>query len=323
MPKEVVFLSGLNGSGASYYAEYLVNNHPEVEIHGSIRGYSSSNTNNILPIKNKLHLHQMDLLDLSSIIRAFQESKPTRIVHLAAHANVSVAFKTPLAVVSNNFISTANLLEAIRIVCPDACLQIISTSEVYGSPKTYPIREDFPLDPRNPYSVSKLASEQLAVAYFHSYGIKVIVLRSFSYINPKRGDLVASAFAMQVARIECGLQDVVNHGYLESIRSFLDIRDMVEAYWLAFDKCEPATPYHVGGGQPIMVGMLLQILKYKSRVPIIGIEDKKLIRPIDVFAQVPDITKFVNQTGWKPQYTLDESMDWLLNYYRKVVQNER
>jgi GDP-4-dehydro-6-deoxy-D-mannose reductase len=323
MKKEIIFLTGLNGSGASFYAEYLINNHPEVEIHGGIRWHSSSNLNNISHIKDKLNIHEMDLLDLSSIIRAFQISKPTKIVHLAAHANVSVAFKTPLAVVSNNFISTANLLEAIRIVCPDACLQIISTSEVYGSPKTYPIKEDFPLDPRNPYSVSKLASEHLAVSYFHCYGIKVIVLRSFSYINPRRRDLVASAFAMQVARIEVGLQDVVKHGYLESIRSFLDIRDMVRAYWVAFDKCEPATPYHIGGGQPIMVGMLLSILKYKATRPIIGIEDKSLLRPIDVVAQVPDVSKFYKQTGWTPKYTLDESMYWLLNECRKVVKNER
>ncbi len=318
--KEIVFLTGINGSGASYFAEYLINNHPDVEVHGGIR---SSNVNNISHIINKLKIHQMDLLDLSSIIRAFQICKPTKIVHLAAHANIAIAFKTPLAVVSNNVISTANLLEAIRIVCPDACLQIISTSEVYGSPKIYPIKEDFPVDPRNPYSVSKLASEQLAVSYFHCYGIKVIVLRSFSYINPKRKDLVASAFAYQVARIECGLQDVLYHGYLESTRSFLDIREMVEAYWIAFDKCEPGTPYHIGGGQPVMIGMLLRILKYKSRVPIIGIEDKKLFRPIDVVAQVPDVSKFHKQTGWTPRYTLDESMDWLLNYYREYVKNEK
>lgn len=316
-------ITGITGAGGSYLADYICENHKDVKVYGLHRWHSATHLNNVEGNKNNITLLEADLTDLSSVIRALNIAKPDKVFHLAAYANVKKAFETPISVVSNNILSTLNLLEAMRICCPDATLLIASTSEVYGSPREYPINEDYRLDPRNPYSVSKLASEKLAVSYFHSYGIKVIVTRAFSYINPRRRDLVASAFAYQVARIEANLQDVVYHGYLESIRSFIDCRDLVEAYWIASEKCEPVEVYHIGGGQPVMIGMLLSILKYKSRVPIIGIEDKKLLRPVDVVAQVPDVSKFYNQTGWTPKYTLDQSMDWLLNYYREVVENER
>lgn len=322
MSKEIVFLTGLNGSGASYIAEYLINNQPHVEVHGGIRWHSSSNMNNLSNIKNKIIIHEMDLLDPPSIVRILDKIKPDKIMHLAAHANVSVSFKTPLSVINNNIMSTANLLESIRMVCPNTTLLIASTSEVYGNPKTYPIKEDFPVNPMNPYSVSKLASEQLAVSYFHSYGIKVIVTRAFSYINPRRHDLVATAFAMQIARIEAGQQECLYHGFLESIRAFIDVRDIAEAYWIASEKCEPGTPYHIGGGQPYLVGMLISIMKYKINRPFVCVEDKKLLRPVDVFAQVPDTTKFYEATGWKPKYTLDESLTWLLNECREYVKKE-
>lgn len=314
-----VLITGITGAGGSYLADYIAKNQPQVNIYGLHRWHSATHLSNIAESKDKIKMLECDLLDLSSIIRALKIAKPDKIFHLAAYANVRKAFDTPLSVVHNNFMGTANLLEAIRMECPNTALQICSTCEVYGSPKTYPIKEDYPLNPTNPYSVSKLASEKLAVSYFHSYGIKVIITRAFSYINPRREDLVASAFAHQVARIEAGLQDMVRHGNLESIRSFIDVRDIAEAYWIASEKCEPGEPYHIGGGQPVMVGMLLSILKYKSRVPIICYEDKKLLRPVDVVAQVPDVSKFNEITGWRPKYSLDESMGWLLDYYREVV----
>lgn len=321
--KEIVFISGINGSGASYFAEYLAENHPNVEIHGNVRWHSTSNFNNLKKIKDKVIVHESDLLDLPSIIRIFRKIKPTKVMHMAAHANVRVAFDTPLAVLHNNIVSTANLLEACRLECPDVTFQQCSTSEVCGTPKETPITEDHPLNPTNPYAVSKLTAEKLAVCYFNNWGIKVIVTRAFAYVNPRRHDLVATNFAMQVARVEAGLQDVVNHGNLESIRVFIDVRDMAEAYWIASEKCEPGIPYNVGGENPIMVGMLLSILKYKARCPIIGTQDRKLFRPSDITNQVPDITRFYKQTGWKAKYTLDESMDWLLNECRNYVKENK
>lgn len=318
-----VLITGITGAGGSYLAEYIINNHPDVKVYGLHRWHSATHLNNIDGIKNKVILLETDLNDLSSVIRALQISKPDKIFHLAAYANVRKCFDTPLSVISNNIMGTANLLEGIRLTCPDTCLQICSTCEVYGNHKTEaPVTEDSPLNPQNPYSVSKLTAEKLAISYFHTWGIKVIVTRAFSYINPRRLDLVASAFAYQIAKIEAGKQDVLNHGNMESWRSFIDVRDIAEAYWIASERCHPGIPYNIGGGHPMMVGMLFSIMKYNARTPIVGVRDKRLLRPVDVDYQIPDISRFENQTGFKARHSLDESLHWLLENMRELVKNE-
>lgn len=317
----VVITGGL-GSGGSYLAEYIIKNHPDYQVWIPARWHSTSSMRNIEHIKDKVKIVECDLNDLPSIIRFLQECDPVKIFNMAATANVAVAFKTPLAVMQNNIFSTANLLEAVRIVCPDTTFVHCSTSEVCGNPREFPITEDHPLNPCNPYAISKLTTEKLAICYFNSWGIKTIITRAFAYINPRRYDLVASNFALQIAKIESGKQDIMRHGNLQSIRTFMDVRDMAEAYWISSEKCEPGQPYNLGGENPIMVGVLFQILKYKARVPIIHEQIKDLMRPTDITNQVPDISKFYKQTGWKSKISLDESMKWLLDHMREVVKNE-
>jgi len=311
-----VLISGITGSGGSYLAEYILENHPDVEVWGICRWHSTTTLINIKNIKDKIVLRESDLLDISSIIRVLQDCKPAKIFHLAAYANVRKCFDTPLSVLNNNIMGTANLLEAVRLTCPDTVIQMCSTSEIYGTPLTTPIKEDHPMQPPNPYSVSKLAQERLAWAYYKSWGLNVVITRMFAYINPRRRDLFASAFASQVVDIEKGHKDVLNHGNLESIRTLIDVRDAMRAYWIASEKCEYGEAYNIGGNIPITVGKVLEKLIHKSTVPIITEQDKSLLRPTDITSQIPDTTKFDTLTGWKPKYTLDESIKFLLNFYR-------
>ncbi len=318
-----VLITGGAGSGGSYLCDYILKNHPEYTIWIPMRWHSDSALRNIKHLKDKVNIRECDLNDLPSIVRLLQEAKPNKIFNMAATANVAVAFRTPLAVMQNNIFATANLLEAVRMACPDTTFVHCRTSEVCGNPKEFPITEDHPLNPSNPYAISKLATEKLAVCYFNSWGIKTIITRAFAYINPRRYDLVASNFALQVARIEAGKQDILTHGNLQSIRTFMDVRDMCEAYWVASEKCEPGVSYNIGGKNPIMVGILYQILKYKARVPIIHSQESYLMRPSDITNQVPDISRFYNQTGWKSKISLDESLTWLLEHMREVVKYEQ
>src|SRR5882672_4484309 len=168
-----ILITGIAGSGASYLAEYIVQNHPEIQVHGISRWHSTASKKNIESIKNKIILHECDLNDLGSIIRVLREVKPKKIFHMAATANVKVCFDTPLAVLQNNIMSTANLLEAVRIECPETIFQHCSTSEIYGNPITTPITEDHPLAPVNIYAVSKLSAEKTAMAYYHSWKLNI------------------------------------------------------------------------------------------------------------------------------------------------------
>ena len=314
-----ILITGIVGSGGSYLAEWIVENHPEVKVHGFQRWHSTTSQYNLEAVKDKIILHEVDMLDLSSMARVLREIKPTRIFNMASHANVRVAFDTPIAVLQNNIMSTANLLEAIRLECPETLYHHCSTSEVYGNPETYPITEEHPMKPVNPYAVSKLAQEALVFAYYKSFGLRVIITRMFAYINPRRRELFATAFAKQVARIEYGLQDILYHGNLDSLRTLIDVRDAMETYWVACDKCEIGVPYNVGGNVIISVGEFLNILCSYSKVPIICKQDPGLMRPVDVTRQVPDISKFEKATSWKPKYSFDDSVKFLLDHVRKEI----
>ena len=219
---------------------------------------------------------------------------------------------------------TANLLEAVHLAEIKPIIQICSTSEVYGQvdPKNVPIREDCPINPVNPYAVSKLTQDALGYTYFKSYGIPIIRTRMFAYLNPRRADLFATSFAMQVARIEAGLQKELLHGNLDSTRTLIDVRDAMESYWIATTKGKPGEVYNIGGKTIIKVGEFLDVLKKLAKCPIPSRVDPSLLRPTDVTLQIPDTSKFENETGWKPRYSFEESVAFLLEHCRSEVKKE-
>ncbi len=318
-------ITGISGSGGSYLADYIVENHPEVEVHGISRWHAAGTEKNLENSRSKIKMHECDLNDFSALFRILREVKPDVIFNLAAHANVRASFVNPLAVMENNTRSTANLLEAIRLAEIDPVVQICSTSEVYGQvdPQNVPIKEDCPLNSSNPYAASKVFQDMLGYVYFRSYGMKVIRTRMFTYINPRRHDLFATAFALQVARIEAGLQKELLHGNLDSVRTPLDVRDAMASYWAAAEKCEFGEVYNIGGTRSIKVGEFLDLLKKHAKAEIPSRVDPALLRPSDVTLQIPDNSKFTEATGWQPRYSFEESVKFLLDYCRAYVANEK
>ncbi|MHC4690207.1 MAG: GDP-mannose 4,6-dehydratase [Planctomycetota bacterium] len=315
--KEKILITGITGSGGSYLAEYILKHHPDVEVWGICRWHSTTSLLNISTIKDKVVVRECDLLDISSIIRTLKDCMPTKIFHLAAYANVRKCFDTPLSVVHNNIMGTANLLEAVRLICPDSIVQMCSTSEVYGNPLFTPMTEHHPIQPVNPYSVSKLTQESLGYSYYQSWGLKVVTTRMFAYINPRRTDLFATSFAKQVVDIENGKLDVLKHGNLDSVRTLIDVRDAMESYWIASEKCKFGEAYNIGGNDVISVGEFLSKLKDISTCEIVSEQDPSLLRPVDITLQIPDVSKFKEATGWKPKYNLEESVEFLLESLRE------
>lgn len=314
-------ITGGTGSGGSYLADYILENHPEYEVWMTSRWHSTSVLKNIEHIKDRIIVKECDLTDLSSVIRLLVECNPERIFNLASTANVRISFDTPIAVFNNNSISTMNLFEAVKMICPMAIIQHCSTSEVLGNPTEFPMTENHPIRPVNPYSASKVAQEALAYSYAQSWGLRIVISRAFAYINPRRRDLFASSFAYQIAEIEADKRQFLSHGNLNSVRTLVDVRDMAHAYWLLCEKGEYASPYNIGGKDIISVKELLQELIKHAQCPIKTELDKNLLRPKDVTKQIPDISKFIKATGWEPKYTLYESLEWLLNHARKEVSN--
>lgn len=313
-------ITGIAGSGGSYLAEHIIQAHPEVEVHGLVRWHSTTAADNLAAVRDKITLYEADLNDVGSVFAAMEAVKPDVIFHLASHANVSASFHTPHAVISNNVLSTLNLFEAVRMAKIDPILQLCSTSEVYGrvDPKHVPITEDCPIQPASPYAVSKVTQDLLGSSYWMSYKMRIIRTRMFAYLNPRRTDLFATSFARQVAWIEAGLQkNEIVHGNLDSVRTLIDVRDAMRAYWDAAIWCEPGEVYNIGGVTVMKVGQFLEKLIALASVPLTTRCDPALLRPTDVTLQIPCVQKFVKATGWRPRYSFDESLADLLAHWRR------
>ena len=144
----------------------------------------------------------------------------------------------------------------------------------------------------------------------------------FTYFNARRGNLFASSFADQIVKIENRKQKILRHGNLNSQRTVLDIRDAMEAYYLAAIKGVPGEIYNIGGQYKVTVEKILFKLMNISKKNIETLIDKKLLRPKDINYQVPSSTKFIRQTKWKQKYTLAQSLNYLLNESREKFKFE-
>lgn len=319
-----VLITGITGFVGSHLCEYLIREHPEVRIYGLARWRSP--LDNLKEINQSLYtLLSGDLHDQGSLVRVLEESKPDAIFHLAAQSYVQTSFTAPVDTLLTNVIGTTNLLEAVRTLKIDPVIHICSSSEVYGqvTEKEIPIDEFCPLRPASPYAVSKVGEDMVAMQYYLSYGIKTIRTRMFSHTGPRRGKVFAtSAFARQIALIEAGKQEpIIKVGNLDSIRTFEDVRDAVDAYWKIVTICTPGEVYNIGGNITMTIGEMLSTLQSMSNYEgEIKVEtDPNLLRPSDVTLQIPNATKFSSETGWTPKISFEETMLDLLNYWRNNV----
>jgi GDP-mannose 4,6-dehydratase len=318
-----VLITGITGFVGSHLVEYILANHPQTEIHGIKRWRSPKD--NIRHVLDKVKLYDCDLRDLGSLIRVFGEVKPDVIFHLAAQSFVPTSYNAPADTLDTNVIGTCNLLEAVRILKLDPVIHICSSSEVYGQvkPDDLPIRESCPLRPVSPYAVSKVGEDMLAFMYWQAYKLRTIRTRMFTHSGARRGEVfVDSWFALQVARIEAGLQEpVVRVGNLQSVRTFADVRDTVRAYWLLAEKCPPGEVYNIGGDITMtireMLDQLLAMTNFKGKIEVR--QDPALIRPADVTLQIPSSEKFKAATGWKPEIPYRQTLLDMLNYWRSEI----
>lgn len=318
---ERVLVTGITGFVGSFLAEYILENHPEIKIFGTMRW--RSRPENVEHIKNKLHLIECDLTDASSVRKTIERIKPDWIFHLAAQSFVPTSWHAPSDTMTTNAIGQINVFEALRELKKDTKVQIAGSSEEYGMVYSdeLPIKETNPLRPLSPYGVSKVAQDLLGYQYFMSYKMPIIRTRAFNHSGPRRGEVfVESNFAKQIASIERGLQEpVIKVGNLEAKRDYTDVRDIVRAYWLVLEKGIPGEVYNISSGKYYQIGEVLEKLLSLSKVKIKVEQDPARLRPSDVPVLLGDNSKFKKATGWKPEIPFDQTLKDILEYWHQCL----
>jgi GDP-4-dehydro-6-deoxy-D-mannose reductase len=262
----------------------------------------------------------LDVADLALVDDAVRRLRPDAIVHLAGRSSVAASHADAHGVFAVNYLGTRALLASAARHAPRARVLLAGTGQVYGSARAGapPFREDAPLRPASPYAWSKAAADLLGADYA-SRGLAVIRARAFNHTGAGQSELFAAgSFARQLAEIEAGLREpVLRVGNLDSVRDFLDVDDVVDAYVCLLDPDVAPGCYNVASGRGRPMREVLDVLVSHARVrPRIEV-DARLLRPAE--ASVGDAARLTAATGWKPKRSLDDCLARLLAAWREQL----
>ncbi len=264
-----------------------------------------------------------DLRDRQSVVDLIDRSRPDFVFHLAAQAFVPQSWTEAWDTYETNLRSQINLFDALLKRGGAARVLVIGSNEEYGKIEfaQLPLREDSPLRPDSPYGVSKIAQDFMGLQYFLSYRLPVVRVRPFNHIGPRQSEkFVASAFAKQIASIEAGLvPPVIKVGNLSAQRDFTDVRDMARAYRLAIEQGEPGEVYNIGSGAPRSIQSLLDALLRFSAEAIRVEVDPDRLRPSDTPISYCDASRFAARTGWAPAIPFEQTLQDVLDDWRRRV----
>ena len=263
---------------------------------------------------------EVELLNREAVRSAVAKCAPGVIYHLAGAPHAGQSWARATDALAINVLATHHVLDAIRTTRMAIRVVVPSSAYVYR-PADHALREDDPLEPANPYAVSKIATELAAQRAARYDGIHVVIARAFNHVGPRQEpSFFASAVARQVALIEAGRQEpVIRVGNVDTRRDFTDVRDTVRAYIALAQHGQPGRIYNVCTGQARVVRELLEGLVRLSRVPVTIEPDPARFRPNDTPLLLGDPSRITHEVGWEPTVLFEHTLRDLLDYWRHAV----
>lgn len=267
----------------------------------------------------------LDVTDKAAVLAVVERWQPTHVLHLAGIAAPGLAGLQPELAWRVHVFGALNLAEAILARVPDCVLLHVGSGLIYGQSahSGLPLDEYALLAPLDEYGVTKAAAD-LAIGAWARKGLRSVRLRPFNHTGPGQSeDFVVPAFAMQIARIEAGLEaPVMQVGNLDAARDFLDVRDVARAYVLALaqaDAIEAGEIFNIASGIAWRIGDILDQLLAASKADIQVVKDETRMRPSDLPKVVGNAEKARNELGWQPRHAFDTTLGDVLNYSRREV----
>ena len=300
-------ITGVTGQDGSYLAELLLEK--GYEVHGMVRRASTEKFERIEHIRERITLHQGDLLDQRSLVDALRASKPSEIYNLAAMSFVAVSWIQPTLTAEFTGVGVTRMLEAMREVCPQARFYQASSSEMFGKVREVPQTELTPFYPRSPYGVAKAYGHFITVNYRESYDLHATSGILFNHESPRRGlEFVTRKITWHAAAIKHGLAKELRLGNLDAERDWGYAKDYVEAMWLMLQREDPQD-YVIATGEAHSVRECCQVAfdeaglgDFERYVTI----DPAFVRPAEVDHLIGDASKAERDLGWKPRTSFEQ-----------------
>lgn len=332
-------ITGITGQDGSYLAELLLEK--GYNVYGIWRRKATVDYGNIAHLKDRITLIYADMTDAVSLVTAMKISQADEVYNLAAQSFVSTSWDTPIGTADINAIGVTNMLEAIRIVKPEAKFYQASTSEMFGMVQEIPQRETTPFYPRSPYGVAKLYGHWITKNYRESYGMFACSGILFNHESERRGlEFVTRKITDAAVRISLGLQEYVELGNLDAKRDWGHSKDYVRAMWLMLQQDTP-DDYVIATNETRTVREFaetafrcvgIDVIWQGSGADEIGINkangstivkiNRDFFRPAEVDFLLGDPSKAEEKLGWKRDISFSELVERMVRNDLDIVRNE-
>ena len=320
-------ITGINGQDGSYLTELLLEK--GYEVHGILKRNSVAE-NQTARLDDTYHLiknnlYYADMTDMASLVRVLQEVQPDEIYNLAAQSHVRISFDQPIYTAQTVAIGTMNLLEGIRLICPNVRMYQASSSEMFGNSIDEDgfQRETTPMNPTSPYGCSKVFGYNLLRNYRNSYNLFLSNGILFNHESQRRGtNFVTNKVVKEAVKIKNGLSNELMLGNLKATRDWGHSKDYVNCMWLILQHDTP-DDFVCSTGISHSVKDLCDYvftkldLDYRDYVGI----DEKYFRPEELDDLKGDCTKAKEVLGWEHEYTFESMLDEMIGYQKKLYMN--
>lgn len=258
-----------------------------------------------------------NLLEPASLDAWLQAGVPDAVIHLAGQTFVPAAFKDPAHTLQVNLLGTLNLLQALKRAGFNGTFLFVSSGDVYGqvAEADLPITEALAPKPRNPYAVSKVAAELLCQQWGYAEGWRMLIARPFNHIGPgQAASFVVPSMAQQIAGAGTGAQRLtLEVGDIDVTRDFLDVRDVISAYFALLEHGRSGEIYNLCSGVERTVRELILQMARLAGVSVDLVQDPSRLRPVDQRRVVGSAEKLQQDTGWKPSISITETLQSVLS----------
>jgi GDPmannose 4,6-dehydratase len=299
-------ITGISGQDGTYLAQWLLEQ--GYEVHGTVRQPPAEAVLRCKSLRERVELHQADLLDQETLVRLLQRVQPREVYHLAARSFVPASWEQPVADGEFTALGVVKLLEAVRKTDRGIRVFQAGSAEVFGNPPHEPQHEQTPFFPRNPYGAAKAYAHWLCVSYREKYGLFAANGILFNHESPLRSpEFVTRKVSLGVARIKRGEAGRLRLGNLDARRDWGFAGDYVRAMWLMLQQRQP-DDYVIATGQTHTVRELVELafrragLDWREHVEV----DPGLVRAEEPIVRRGDIRKARERLGWNPAVTFEE-----------------
>lgn len=319
---EKYLVTGFSGFVSEHFLQYLMRNSIRADVLGidiAPPAFSCNEFNYI-----NCNFEKIDLLNKAQLRSIIERFKPDYVLHLASYSSVAFSWKHPVESFTNNTNIFLNLIETIQTLGISCRILSIGSSEEYGNvdPADIPLKESQSLHPVSPYAVARVSQEMLSKVYVDSYGMDIIMTRSFNHIGTGQKDVfVIPSFAKQLIALKASADEkkVLTTGDTSVVRDFIDVRDVVEAYYLLFKKGKKGEVYNICTGKGTSLNEVISIMSSLLEINVVQEIDPSRVRPNDNRVIIGSNEKIKRDTGWVNKLTLEKSLEDILSYSMQLA----